>query len=147
MKPVKASINHDPANGSYGDCFRAVMASILELDRDDVPHFFDGGVSAETGFQVLDEWLSRAGLTYVETAYPARDFFDAVDFVKVASASYPGLFLIVGGSVTTSVNHVVIAKDGETVHDPAVNGSGLTGPTSLGYYTVGFLVSAVHVPK
>jgi len=147
MKPVKASIDHDPENGTYGDCFRAVIASILELDRDQVPHFFDGGVSAETGYQRIDEWLSRAGLTYLETAYPADDFINAIDFVKVTGTSYPGFLLIVGGSVSEGVNHVVIVKDGETVHDPAVNGSGLSGPTSLGYYSIGFLVSAVHVPK
>lgn len=147
MKPVKASINHDPENGTYGDCFRAVMASIFELNRDAVPHFFDGGVSAEQGFQAVDEWLARAGLTYVETGYPAGDFINAIDFVKATGASYPGFFLIIGGSVNEGVNHVVIAKDGETVHDPAVNGLGLAGPNSAGYYTIGFLVSAVHVPK
>jgi len=144
MKPVKASVNHDPANGTYGDCFRAVFASIFELQRDNVPHFFIDG-SLENATERLDEWLARAGLTYVETAYPADGFVNAKEFIKTACATYPGFFLIIGGSTNNGVNHVVIARDGETVHDPAVNGSGLAGPNSLGCYSIGFIVSAVHV--
>ena len=42
MKPVKQLFHHDPANGVWGDCFRAVIASVLSLPVEAVPHFFDG---------------------------------------------------------------------------------------------------------
>lgn len=38
MKPVRQLYRHDPANGVYGDCWRACIASVLELPIEDVPH-------------------------------------------------------------------------------------------------------------
>ena len=42
MRPQQQKFKHDPANGSYGDCFRTALACILDLDRDEVPHFNEG---------------------------------------------------------------------------------------------------------
>ncbi len=41
MIPLMQRNHHDPANGIYGDCHRAAIASLLELPMDDVPHFCD----------------------------------------------------------------------------------------------------------
>jgi len=42
MNPVKQKIKHLPHLKQYGDCHRACIVSILELDYDTVPHFADG---------------------------------------------------------------------------------------------------------
>jgi len=51
MKPQEQQYSHNPDAGVFGDCFRASIASILELPIDDVPHFlYDGS---------QDLWLER----------------------------------------------------------------------------------------
>jgi hypothetical protein len=40
MKPIDQEFMHDPEKGIIGDCFRACIASILELDINEVPHFY-----------------------------------------------------------------------------------------------------------
>lgn len=43
MTPVDQTILHDPDAGLYGDCQRAVIASLLDLPIDSVPNFSAGG--------------------------------------------------------------------------------------------------------
>ena len=39
MKPIPQTILHDPADGRFGDCLRACIASILEMDSESIPNF------------------------------------------------------------------------------------------------------------
>lgn len=59
MKPVhQAKIDSD-----VGDCWRCCIASVLELDRDEVPNFAESGAYAHDAMQ---KWVSKRGLAYVE---------------------------------------------------------------------------------
>ncbi len=42
MRPQKQKYFHDPENGTWGDCDRTCVASLLCRDIEDVPHFFEG---------------------------------------------------------------------------------------------------------
>jgi len=44
MRPQKQKFAHKPDEGVFGDCFRTALAAILDLDRDDVPHFNEGAM-------------------------------------------------------------------------------------------------------
>lgn len=144
MIPFKATVVHNPSVRSFGDCFRTVIASILDTDPAKVPHFFEDG-NAEIGFWRCDVWLaSEHNLHYVETRYPAQSMGFA-EFLQIVTLHYPGLYLIVGGS-NGHGDHVSIYLDGVLINDPNQYGEGLTGPTSHDYYSIGFLVSGKHKP-
>lgn len=143
MKRIYSSVPHAPASGQFGDCFRAVIASLLDQQLiDDVPHFFATG-SVEAGYRDLDDYLKEwFGLCYVETRLPGD--YDLADILDTIGDAYPDLYVILGGR-TLGANHVVIVRNGEIVHNPSVGVSNsLIGPTTEGYYTIGFLVSSFH---
>ena len=81
MTPVKQEFVHDPSNGVYGDCQRAVIASLLDLPLSEVPHFL--GISknqAEGYWTLLQTFLRERG--YAWLTIPAKSgaaFFGAVD--------------------------------------------------------------------
>jgi hypothetical protein len=41
MIPVKQTVLHDPANGKVGNCFSAVLSSLLHIPIEDIPMFQD----------------------------------------------------------------------------------------------------------
>lgn len=57
MKPVDMIVKHDPANGSWGDCTRACVASIFELPAEEVPHFAQYG--EEEPVDGVLPWITR----------------------------------------------------------------------------------------
>lgn len=55
---------------AFGDCFQCCMASILEMKREDVPHFMK--IAHETGKSwtwIVNGWLHDLGLWYCELNY------------------------------------------------------------------------------
>lgn len=119
MKPVFQTQTHDPANGQVGDCFRAMLASALELPIEDVPHFLkecDG-----------DELAWRRGINAF-----LRDYNLA--FINIASApawmkdhGIVGLMHELVGQTQRDTLHSILAVDGEVVHDPLPNGLPMKG--------------------
>jgi hypothetical protein len=53
MMPVEMIVDHCPEEGRYGDCFRACVASLMELPAEAVPHFCDGN----PGWEVFNRKL------------------------------------------------------------------------------------------
>lgn len=117
MKPVFMQCHHDPSIGAYGDCFRACIASLLELPAEEVPHFFDypEEQDAELGYQRLDAFLERRGLAYF--TFPL--------FPEDLAALSPVLFhtVLVGVENATGTTHAVVAYGGRPVHNPDPRGS------------------------
>lgn len=122
------------------DCFRTVVASLLDIGPIAVPHFFEDH-SADVGFRRLNDWLADHGLTYIEFAWPGT--IDLSEFLQALGEMNPDRYFIVGGRGVTD-NHVVIVKNGQIVSDPSWSNRGLTGPNSEGVWTVGILAGAVH---
>lgn len=107
---------HDPDNGVYGDCFRACVASLLEMELSDVPHF----CSREDWVGAFHDWLEASGLFAVEVSLKHEQ----------SVCPSPKQHCIVSGMGPRGVMHSVVAlfhgvggPDGfELVHDPYPGG-------------------------
>lgn len=133
MKPQDQEFLHEPEKGVLGDCLRACVASVLEVDRAEVPHFVALGVGdtddegLEWWFE-LQNWLSTREL---ECWYLAKEEFEPE---LVSFASY-GELLVSGKTVRGGgkVSHVCVAEpDGSVLHDPHPSRAGLISID--GYY-------------
>lgn len=142
MKPLKQRNHHDPANGIYGDCHRAAIASILELSLDDVPHFCDPTQFPENEWVKHERaWLHSRGLTTITQVYDGR----LCDVLHSVGQLNPDTHAILGGKSRTGCGHSVVICNGEIVHDPSLTDSGIVGPMSDGWYWVTFFGTAVAV--
>lgn len=102
MKPIYQTILHPP----NGNCLQAAIASIFELQLDDLPNFTE----YEDCWTALDNFLREHDL------YAIRVVIDDDRFVP------RGYHLINGKSPRGNYDHVLVAKDGKPVHDPNKNG-------------------------
>lgn len=96
--------------GEVGNCLPACIASLLELSIDDVPCFLSGD-----WYDQYDDWLETRDIALVMRPVhlaPKDDFY------------------ILAGMSPRGRGHVVIAKDGEIIHDPHPDNAGLV---SQGY--------------
>lgn len=142
MTPHKQRLAHRPSQGLYGDCHRTCIACLLDVDPADVPHPYAGGMlDADEANAVIDSWLgSLYGLRQVHFAYHGEmDRQQVLDTVKHFN---PGLAFILGGSSRNGVGHLVIARDGEIIHDPSQDDSGIVGPAPDGFWWVTILARA-----
>lgn len=117
MIPVKQTILSSEDGTVKGNCMSACLASILELDINDVPHFADMHV---------DEW----GIKFHEFLYQHNcrmyGTIHNIDELK----TYPGIdgyVLVCGPSYRIHVKngHSVIYRYGEFVFDPHPSNEGL----------------------
>jgi hypothetical protein len=128
--PVDQQFLHDPEKGIKGDCFRASIASILELPIKEVPHFC---ADSEGWHERLQEWLAKQGLCYLEINNVRPNDFKMLDI----SNCYHTL---VGPSPRFPDElHCVVGRNGEMVFDPHVDKRGLVGDPSK--WLTGFIVS------
>lgn len=126
MTPVICQVKHDPPN-SYGDCVRACIASLFDLDPPKVPHFAHDGCDFNTMIQRIREWL-KGGLFL--TYFPASAQLSEIR--EHMAINNPGVYYML-----FSENHVVICKGGKIVHDPAWYKTSLVQPTEA--WAVGVL--------
>lgn len=105
---------HDPDTGSIGDCFRAVVATLVGLPVTEVPHFVrigdEAGDTAEEGmvwWDTLLDWLHVHGLWIVHCdEAPPRPH-------------------LASGPAIRGVQHVVAVDADGSVHDPHPSRDGL----------------------
>ena len=108
MTPV-----YQTKEGFGGDCFRAAVASILELPLEAVPCFEDLMVGRDDWWAEFEEWLRDYGL------YPI------VRGGNLDGIVFPGYYLVAGSTNRGDLLHQVVYKNGELVHDPHPSGDGL----------------------
>lgn len=111
MIPVHQTLFGD----GKGNCVQAALASILEMDLEDVPNV----IQSRYWWEALNQWLKGFGLEVVEVLAGG-------DFVPA------GYHLIGGQSPRGNFNHVVVGHNGKMVHDPHPDGDGLT--TTSGFW-------------
>ncbi len=88
----------------------------------------------------MDVWLRREhGVGYVELPFAGK--FKAM--MALTEAYLPDLHVTFLGTSKLGVNHVVIVRNGEIVHDPSPRKTGIVGPASDGHYWLGLLVEVV----
>jgi hypothetical protein len=134
MTPAFCRVKHEPEAGTYGDCLRACVATILDLNTEDVPHFFHDGCEGEEGNQRLREWLATRQLAPFWSAY-AGDL-DAAEIMTEIAVSNPTVPFILYGETAYGGQHVVVCRSGKKVHDPAWIATPFSGPGPHGHWIV-----------
>lgn len=116
MRPVNSTNEHKPNEGITGDCFRACVASVLEKNIWEVPHFYSD-IEAEymEVLKCIKEWFQGSGMSYLEmhTQEDPRDFMQDVN---------PDMYYILLGESKPGVGHAVVAHGNKIVHDPSGTG-------------------------
>ncbi|MDR6431247.1 hypothetical protein [Brucella pseudogrignonensis] len=123
----KQKFKHDPAAGTWGDCWRTCVACILRLPVENVPHVFDKGVSSKEAHAAMKEFLDLRGIHTISTCFKA-DGMDLDGFLSITAGWFGDMpFMLIGRSANDT-NHVVIARNGAIIHDPSLDLSGIVGP-------------------
>src|SRR5687768_17502092 len=123
MKPVDQVVLHDPTNNQFGDCFRACVASLLEVPAEHVPHFLHDGNEAQFNHRV-SAFLASRGLFAL--TIPARGWNlaellgtmgvgDVYHVISGVSPRFPGQ------------KHAVVGINGQFAHDPHPDRSWVEG--------------------
>ncbi len=121
MKPVDQEFLHEPNIGQYGDCQRAVIASLLELPIAEVPHFSreaEGG--AGDFWDLLQAFCMRHGFAYLQVPALAGHAFYGHDgdvYHEISGPSPRG----------NGAYHAVVGCNGRIVFDPHPSRAGLAG--------------------
>jgi len=104
-----------------GNCFSACIASMLGLPLEDVPTF----VAFPNWLGLANEFVKSFGFElfmsvprFIEYCRSAKD------------SGYHGYYIATGMG-PRGVEHAVICKDGQIVHDPHPEGGGIDKPTSV----------------
>ncbi|MGQ3001264.1 MAG: DUF4406 domain-containing protein [Hydrogenophaga sp.] len=121
MIPVDQEFVHKPEEGQFGDCQRAVLASLLELPREQVPHFNQIARGDPTVFwETLQAFCRTKGFVYLTVSKNAGSAFfgdEGPIYHEINGPSPRG-----GG-----VSHAVVGRNGEIVFDPHPSRAGLAG--------------------
>ena len=126
MTPVDQEFLHDKENGIYGDCQRAVIASLLDLPISEVPHF-----------------LKEANGDAYDFFTRLQDFVNSHGYVLATSRGKPLLVYCgndlpyyheIAGMSPRGVMHAVVGCNGKVVHDPHPSKAGLIGDPSAWEY-------------
>ena len=138
MIPAFCRVNHEPEQDKFGDCLRAVVASILEIEPPEkVPHFFHDNCNGETGHRRLRDYLETQGLVPFVAYYPGSESLE--DILNIQAVQNPdvhfGLFCSAGGG-----DHIVVCCNGKVVHNPSWVQSKVSGPNSNGFWGIMVLV-------
>lgn len=119
MKPV----DQTAFGPEKGNCFSAVIASLLELSVDDVPMFCDPEEGWYLRFQA---WLAERGWTSIEV--PCSEAWSPND---------RQLCWIVGPSPRHNCHHAIVGRflngEYEMVHDPHPSRDGLVDSDVVGF--------------
>lgn len=132
MTPVKCRVKHDPPN-SNGDCLRACVASVLDKDAEDVPHFFADHADGSRGQRQLTEWLATQN--YVPFFVHWDGGTSVAELLNSQRESNPTVHYLLFGATATG-DHVVVCRGGEIVHDPNWYPQKIVGCPSNGIWTI-----------
>lgn len=133
--------------GPYGDCHRTCIAMILDMDRDEVPHFMaevppnapvddPACVAAE---EAERDWLSALGLTPVYVPYDGSASLDHI--LAILSRTARDAAVILGCTSSNGSNHSVVVYQGR-IYNP--NMGTVVGPMADGMWWVTVYARATH---
>lgn len=135
MKPVNQLLIHDPDNGVLGDCFRASIASLVEMPAYDVPHFVSFNEYEDQWQEQLYNFLDHLGFGYIEIHSYPDDYWERL--FRLMGDTY---HIISGPSPRfPDCTHCVVGLNGKIIHDPHPDKSGLAEPKKDWVY--GFLIA------
>lgn len=115
MRKIYSSIKHCPPL-TYGDCFRACVASLLETP--DVPHVLHDNCGAALQRQRLDLWLAPRGLAFIE--FPLRvQSIEAALSLGSGFTQYCGIHYMLSGMTRKDTGHYIVCQGNAIAHNPA----------------------------
>lgn len=139
MTPATCRIKHDPPH-SYGDCLRACIATVMDTDTEQVPHFADMGATADEALASARRWLSGRGLTIAGFVFPGSESLP--DLLGWMGENNPTVTWLLFGSTRHpdgsghGGDHVVVCRGGEVVHDPQWIPNRIKSPHSTGHWFI-----------
>jgi len=86
-------------------------------------------------YAAVDEYLKPLGLCEDQTALTG-ELQGVLDWMLAVN---PNAAWILAGRSPRDVNHSVVCKGGEIIHDPSMDGGDVVGPCSDGFYWVSFI--------
>ena len=110
---------HNPESNEYGDCLRTVIACLLEIEPQHVPHFVFDGADGATVWRRCNAFLAMHGLATLRVPFPGEYKID--DLLLHMKLINPGIYYILG-HFNGNADHVVIGLDDHIVHDPGFGG-------------------------
>jgi hypothetical protein len=137
VKPQKQRYRHAEDVGHFGDCHRTCIAMILNMERDDVPHFM-AGVSPDlpaehplckAAERAEIEWLARYGLTPFNIGFYGET--PLTEILQMLKSTAHGAPCILGCTSTNGCNHSVVIHEGQ-IYNP--NDGQIAGPMRDGYW-------------
>jgi hypothetical protein len=123
-------VKDDPENGSYGDCVRACIASMLELTSAEVPHFFETG-DGEYCNTFMQQWLAERGLIAAFIGLPGKMSREEM-FYHMISTYHDRYYML--WADFGSGDHAVVCRNDEIEHNPAWYRTPMEGPHSSGMW-------------
>lgn len=117
MTPQDQIMLHEPDKGRQGDCFRACLASILDMNIRAVPHF--AAYPSDIWIEELIRWLKVNG-------YELNGTSDYTDERVEAEHGIDGYIIVAGESPRNKdVRHAVVYYGKKMVHDPHPSKAGI----------------------
>lgn len=127
MTPHTQDQLYDPTRPDHrGNCWQTVIASVLDLPLDEVPHFVQDEV--DHGMDFAWHWWNRT-LNWLRERGLRLDPCYGLD-------GAPGDYVLVSGKSPRAggtIHHVVVYRDGAMVHDPHPDRTGLTTIDHVGH--------------
>lgn len=147
MRPQLQKHLFNDGSGVVGDCHRTCIAMILDLDRDEVPHFMedvpynlaDGAPECAAAEQAEREWLRSRGLVPVYWGYDGDTPLTTV--LEVLTNTVRDCAVILGCTSGNGVNHSVVFYNGG-LYNP--NDGTIAGPMRNGYW---YVTAYAHATK
>ncbi len=136
MNKVNMSVMHDPDNGVYGDCQRACIASLLEIDLKDIPHFYVTD-NDDDFFYSLNSYLAAKGLFHLETT--------TIDFSLPQFKGMCNVYHLIYGKTIRGTQHATVGLNGVIIHDPHPSKVGLDVDFK-DEWTYAFIVNSLMKP-
>jgi len=144
----KQKYKHDPINGTFGDCHRTVIACLLGIDRDDVPHW---GVHYDdySKFKAIaSEFLTSKGLREYTFPFYSDSTISALEWMGKVN---PNIYYMMTGTSKNGTAHVVLCKNSSIVWDTAIDNSGIVSGLDVtddghGWFYFDVLIPDFHLP-
>ena len=135
MTPHIQRIKHRPSEGQYGDCYRTAIACLLDMEPEEVPHFY--GKDMKEQDILASEWLLSQGYNIFTISFSGELTLD--DLLYSVAFNNPNIYYLVTAASSVT-NHVFIAFNDKIVHDPSGRNETPSGPCDDNYYWIQVLV-------
>lgn len=131
MKPIMQT-----KFGEAGNCWQAVIASLLDLPLHDVPDFVHERYPAQKNDEMEGRWVYENGVRLnpfhwqdTQAWLKERGLMMVWVDSRIVSHVVPLGWHIKGGISSRGLDHVVLGAGDVTVHDPHPDGTGLIQAT------------------